>query len=225
MSDAIDVAQAAEVLDAVADILLSLSDVGMGDYSTRVEQSHPPSHPLGALCAGINEMIESLERENQRAAAYRLDLEAKLATIEEQRSALRELSTPIMEVWRGVLCLPVVGVMDSARSSEMTEVLLRRALELQSRYIIIDITGIDIMDTATVDHFVRMAKSVHLLGAKCVMTGINPAIAQTIVHMGMTLGSVKTFRSLRDALEAHVASETVDATQRQPGPAGGYRQS
>src|SRR3954463_9483189 len=85
-----------EVYSKIADVLVALADVGSGDYSVRLESSFPESHPLGALCAGINEMIGSLAEEQQRGEKYRKELEEKLAMIERQREAIRELSTPIM---------------------------------------------------------------------------------------------------------------------------------
>jgi rsbT co-antagonist protein RsbR len=193
-----------EVYSKIADVLVALADVGSGDYSVRLESTFPESHPLGALCAGINEMIGSLAEEQQRGEKYRKELEEKLATIERQREAIRELSTPIMEVWDKILCLPIVGVIDSMRSAEMTDALLRAVVSSGAHSVIIDITGIEIMDTRTADHFVRMAKAVGLLGANCVLTGINPQIAQTIVHMGIDMAGVRTHRSMRDALYSFV---------------------
>jgi rsbT co-antagonist protein RsbR len=201
---------AEDIVSRVADILMALSDVGNGDYATRLRTDLPDDHPLTTLYVGINEMISSLEAEQQRGAAYRKELEEKLTTIELQRAAIRELSTPIMEVWEGVLCLPVVGVLDSVRSAEMTETLLRAIMDKKARCAIIDITGIQVMDTATADHFIRMAKAVRLLGAECVLTGINPNIAQTIVHMGLELSGVATHRSLRSALQ-HYVGRAADA--------------
>ncbi|MCA9590122.1 MAG: STAS domain-containing protein [Myxococcales bacterium] len=151
-------------------------------------------------------MIASLGDEQQRATAYRAELEEKLATIELQRAAIRELSTPIIEVWEGVLCLPVVGVLDSSRSAEMTEALLTAIVEKKARCAIIDITGIQVMDTGTADHFLRMARAVRLLGSNCVLTGIHPNIAQTVVHMGVDLSDIVTHRTLRNALQAYVES-------------------
>src|SRR6476659_7470224 len=119
------------------------------------------------------------------------ELEAKLETIEMQQAAIRDLSTPIIEVWAGVLCLPVVGIVDSQRRAEMTETLF-------------DITGIDVMDTKTADHFIKMAKAVRLLGAECIISGINPGIAQTLTHIGVDLTGVRTLRSLRDALQLYL---------------------
>jgi rsbT co-antagonist protein RsbR len=193
-----------EVLEKVADALLVLSNVGMGDYGSRLELKEDDASPLASLFSGINEMIATLGAEEEKNRGYRQDLEGKLATIERQRIAIQELSTPIMEVWDGVLCVPVVGLMDTSRSSEMTGALLQAVVEKSAKCAIIDITGIDVMDTRTVDHFVRMAKAVRLLGAECVLTGMNPHIAQTVVHMGLDLSNVVTHRNLRDALQLYV---------------------
>src|SRR6202000_743983 len=119
----------------------------------------PENHPLSTLYEGINQMIGSLAREQERGATYqkepeeklgpiggergapcKKELEEKLGTIEVQRAAIRELSTPIIEVWEGVLCLPVVGVLDSTRSAEMTEALLSAIVQKQAECAIIDIT-------------------------------------------------------------------------------------
>jgi rsbT co-antagonist protein RsbR len=192
------------LLERIADILLVVADVGSGDYATRLKSDLPEDHPLSTLYEGINTMIESLEKEQRRSLAYQQELEEKLATIELQRAAIRELSTPIIEVWEGVLCLPVVGVLDSTRSAEMTEALLSAIVEKKAECAIIDITGIQVMDTATADHFLRMARAVRLLGAQCLLTGINPAIAQTIIHMGVDLSGVVTHRTMRNALQRYV---------------------
>ncbi|HWO08551.1 MAG TPA: STAS domain-containing protein [Polyangiaceae bacterium] len=193
-----------QILESVADALLVLSNVGYGDYTTRLDLKEGDNSPLASLYAGINDMIAALGAEQEKNQLYQQELEGKLATIERQRIAIQELSTPIMEVWDGVLCVPVVGLMDTARSSEMTSALLRAVVEKSAKCAIIDITGIDVMDTRTVDHFVRMAKAVRLLGSECVLTGMNPHIAQTVVHMGLDLSNVITHRNLRDALQQYV---------------------
>lgn len=198
-----------DVSDSIADILLTLADVGAGDYAVRLSTDLPETDPFGALRVAINEMVASLAQEQARARTYQAELEDKLATIELQREAIRDLSTPIMEVWDGVLCLPVVGVMDSHRSAEMTEQLLKAIVAKEAECAIIDITGIEVMDTRTADHFLRMAKSVRLLGAHCFLTGLSPAIAQTVVHIGVDLQGVQTHRSLRDGLRQWVARRHV----------------
>jgi len=195
-----------DVYSRIADILFLLSSVISGDFTSRLEVDLPDTHPIGALYNGINETVTSLAEAQKRAQAYQRELEEKLATIERQQIAIRELSTPVIEVWSGVLCLPVVGIMDTTRSAEMTDALLRAVAEKKASCAIIDITGIEVMDTGTADHFMRMARAVRLLGAQCFLTGISPSIAQTIVHMGMDLRGIVTYRTLRDALQAYVRS-------------------
>jgi rsbT co-antagonist protein RsbR len=198
-----------DIIDLVTDALIALSNVGNGDYSTRVAFRGDPESPLRALFDGINAMVECLGLEMGRSQRYQEELEEKLRTIESQRHAIAELSTPVMQVWDGVLCLPVVGIMDTARSAEMTQVLLRAVVDSDTRCCIIDITGIQVMDTGTADHFMRMARAVKLLGAECMLTGINPHIGQTIVQMGIDLRGIQTHRTLRDALRSWVGRGPV----------------
>jgi rsbT co-antagonist protein RsbR len=195
-----------EIRETVIDALLILANVAEGDCSTQLDVDVHGSNPLNYLFAGINDLISALATEHEQSFFFRRELDERLATIEQQRSAIRSLSTPVIEVWRGVLCLPVVGVMDTQRSAEMTSALLTTIVEKGSKYAIIDITGIDVMDTRTVDHFIRMAKAIRLLGAECALTGLNPHIAQTVVHMGLDLSDIVTHRSLRDALLRYVTA-------------------
>ena len=198
----------------LADVLMALSDVAAGDYSVRVTTEHPDDHPFGALVSGMNEMLSVLEEAHDRSQRYQKELEDKLSTIEKQREAIRELSTPVMQVWDGIVCLPVVGALDSARSTEMTDALLNAVVQHKARYAIIDITGIEIMDTQTADHFMRMAKAVSLLGAECVLSGINPNIAQTLVHLDVAFDGILSHRNLRDALRYCVLKQTNQASKR-----------
>ena len=193
-----------EIADRIANVLLALSDVGQGNYDVQLDLDLPEEHPLGALTHGINQMTLALAAERHDAQRLQLELEEKLALIERQRVAMRELSTPIIEVWEGVLCLPVVGVLDTVRSAEMTDSLLQAVVEKSVECTIVDITGIDVMDTRTADHFLRMSRAVRLLGARCMLSGVNPMIAQTMVHMGVEMLGIEFHRSLRDALKMHL---------------------
>jgi rsbT co-antagonist protein RsbR len=163
---------------------------------------------LGEAKAELNRALAQQESINR-------ELEGKLETIEMQQAAIRELSTPIIEVWAGVLCLPVVGIVDSQRSAEMTETLLETIVAKQARMAIVDITGIDVMDTKTADHFIKMARAVRLLGAECIVSGINPGIAQTLTHIGVDLTGVRTLRSLRDALQLYLRETEQLVIQQQ----------
>jgi len=199
------------IVDHIVDVLMVLSEVTSNDFSSRLETSLPDEHPISALYKGINETVASLAGAQAKMLAYQRELEDKLETIARQRAAISELTTPVIEIWNGVLCMPFVGVMDSARGAEMTEAILRATIDKDAKCTIIDITGIEVMDTSTADHLIRIAKAIRLLGARCVVTGISPTIAQTIVHMGVTLDGVTTRRSLRDALQDFVRSEFLEA--------------
>lgn len=202
-----------QVRERVAEALLTLSSVGFGDTTVQLRVDVRSRHPLEAAFASINELIMAFAAESEQSNAFRRELEGHLDVIEKQRAAIQELSTPIIELWEGVLCLPVVGVLDTVRSTEMTGVLLQAIVDKKARYAIIDITGIEVMDTRTVDHFMRMARAVRLLGAECALTGINPHIAQTVVQMGLDLTDIVTHRSLRDALSHYVTAHAYPQSQ------------
>ncbi|HEY3446536.1 MAG TPA: XylR N-terminal domain-containing protein [Myxococcales bacterium] len=142
------------------------------------------------------------------------ELEDKLAMIEAQRAAIAQLSTPIIQVWDEILCLPVVGTVDTARSAEMTDRVLEAVVRQRARSVIVDITGIEMMDTKTADHFIKMAKAIKLLGSEPIITGISPSIAQTLTHIGVELGDIRTLRSLRDALRLLLVGEVADGTAK-----------
>ncbi len=195
---------AVDLVATITSIVNTLREAEGGDLSVRVDSQLPEHDPIGALANAVNFMIEALAERREQTVSYQNELEAQISTIEKQRAAIRELSTPIIEVWSGVLCVPIVGVLDSSRASEMTAALLTAIVDKKAEFSIIDITGIDAMDTRATDHFLRMARAVRLLGAECVLSGVNPAVARTITHMGVELDGIKSHRSLRDALQHYV---------------------
>lgn len=157
-----------------------------------------------ALAVFLDELAETRE-ENARAIAdlqsSREDLEQKLITIERQQLAIKELSTPVIDLWDGILTLPIVGGVDSRRAADMTERLLQRIVESESRCVIIDLTGVEILDTKTADHLVKMTQAVRLIGALPVITGIGPEIATTLVDLGVDLIQLRTVRTLKEGLK------------------------
>jgi rsbT co-antagonist protein RsbR len=201
------VATETELRRAITEIVNVLGALEDGQLSARVKLPYAANDPLSALGAGVNLITEMLARRRSQTLTYQRELEEQIATIEKQRDAIRELSTPIIEVWAGVLCVPIVGVLDSSRASEMTASLLHAIVEKKAPLTIIDITGIDAMDTRATDHFLRMARAVRLLGAECVLSGLNPAVARTITHMGINLEGIRSHRTLRDALQSYVKRE------------------
>jgi rsbT co-antagonist protein RsbR len=116
-----------------------------------------------------------------------------------QQQELMELSTPVVTLWDGVLALPVIGTLDSSRTQVVMESLLQRIVETGAAIAIIDITGVPTVDTLTAQHLLKTVAAARLMGADCIISGIRPQIAQTIVHLGVDLGSVVTKATLADA--------------------------
>ena len=129
------------------------------------------------------------------------EVREKLELIERQSATIRALATPIIQVWDEVLCLPVIGTVDSARTADMMQGLLEAIVREQARYAIVDLTGVEVVDTSTADHLIQLFRAAKVLGVDGILCGIRPAVAQTVVALGLELGSVRTMRSLRDALK------------------------
>jgi rsbT co-antagonist protein RsbR len=136
-------------------------------------------------------------------------VEATLRSREEiiarQQQELLELSTPVVELWDGILALPMIGTLDSARTQVVMESLLQRIVETGSTIAILDITGVPTVDTLVAQHLLKTVAAARLMGAECIISGIRPQIAQTIVHLGVDLSGVITKASLADAFRVALA--------------------
>lgn len=172
-----------------------LADVRKGQLDARVSDE------------SINSADDLMRQFAQTLNATVADIETQIDTIQRQQNTqtamenlVRQLQTPILQLWDDVLALPVIGMVDSRRSQDMMETLLKEIVNHRCKYVIIDITGVEIVDTRTADHFVKVMKSAELLGTRCVMTGISPAVAQTLVELGVDLSSIRTLRNLEEGL-------------------------
>ncbi len=116
-----------------------------------------------------------------------------------QQEELMELSTPVVKLWEGILALPIIGTLDSARTQIMMESLLEMIVQTGSQVAIIDITGVPTVDTLTAQHLLKTVTAARLMGADCIISGIRPQIAQTIVYLGVDLADITTKASLADA--------------------------
>ena len=166
-----------------------LSAMRQGQLDARVSEYTLNSEDelMANLGRALNEALEEIEEH--------------IDTIGRQQTAIQELSTPILQLWDDVLALPVIGVVDTRRSADIMERLLAEITEQQARYVILDITGVEVVDTRTADHFVKVIKAAELLGTHCVLTGIRPAVAQTLVELGIDLASITTLRNLQEGLK------------------------
>jgi len=136
--------------------------------------------------------------------------------IVRQQQELMELSTPVVTLWEGVLALPLIGTLDSARAQVVMESLLQRIVESGAPIAIIDITGVPTVDTLTAQHLMKTVAAARLMGADCIISGIRPQIAQTIVHLGVEIGSVVTKATLADAFAIALKRSGLAVTRVQP---------
>ncbi|HET9331886.1 MAG TPA: STAS domain-containing protein [Steroidobacteraceae bacterium] len=120
--------------------------------------------------------------------------------INRQQAEMLELSTPVVKLWDGILALPLIGTLDSARTQVVMESLLQKIVETESQVAIIDITGVPTVDTLVAQHLLKAVTALRLMGADCIVSGVRPQIAQTIVHLGVDLQGVTTKANLADAL-------------------------
>ncbi|MDG9672483.1 STAS domain-containing protein [Micromonospora sp. DH14] len=136
--------------------------------------------------------------------------------IADQAEQLLELSTPVVKLWEGVVAVPLVGTLDSARAQVVMERLLQTLVDTSSPYAIIDITGVPAVDTQVAQHILKTVVAARLMGADCIISGIRPQIAQTIVALGIEFGDIATKASLADALRHVLRLNGVETSRRQP---------
>ena len=134
---------------------------------------------------------------------------AREELINRQQEEMLELSTPVVKLWDGILALPMIGTLDSARTQVVMESLLQKIVDTGSEMAIIDITGVPTVDTLVAQHLLKTVTALRLMGAECIISGIRPQIAQTIVHLGVDLQGVITKANLADALALKRAGYTI----------------
>jgi PAS domain S-box-containing protein len=138
------------------------------------------------------------------------ELKRAAEVIQRQAQEILEISTPVMQLWKGVLVAPLIGTLDSQRTQGFMERLLQRIVDTDSATVLVDITGVPAIDTATAQHLIDTITAVKLLGAQVILTGVRPAIAQTLIHLGINLSGIRTSTSLAVGLQiALSAANTV----------------
>lgn len=150
--------------------------------------------------------LEALRRKAQEEVRRPLEeaeraLFERLSTIERQQQTIKALETPILKVWEGVLAVPIMGVVDSQRAADVMRRLLDAVANSQSQYAILDLTAVEVIDTATVAHFDNIIRATSLLGAECVICGMRPAVAQTMVELGVGDRNMRAFATMQSALQ------------------------
>lgn len=172
--------------------------------------------PDGAVSFTVN-ATEALLRENE--------LKSRIELIERQQQVIRDLGTPIIEVWDSVLTLPMVGVVDSKRAADVMDDLLAAIVDKRARFAILDLTGVEVVDTQTASYLIELVRAIRLLGAEGVITGIRSNVAQTMVSLGLDLSGIATVGNLRAGLKLCMqrlsASDAASAGAPARAPAGG----
>jgi rsbT co-antagonist protein RsbR len=147
-------------------------------------------------------------------------LKTREELISRQSQDMLELSTPVVKLWDGVLALPMIGTLDSSRTQIVMETLLQRIVETGADIAILDITGVPTVDTLTAQHLIKTVTAARLMGAECIISGIRPQIAQTIVHLGVDLGDIVTKATLADAFRLALARTGMVLTKSKATAAG-----
>jgi rsbT co-antagonist protein RsbR len=202
MKESFNVKNVKERINRIEDVLAS---VAAGDMDIRIQSDIEDD--FSGIEAAIDLLISDLTDELREREKMQKELEGKLAKIQEQQKTimqqqedLLELSSPVSKVWDNTLILPVIGTLDSQRTQIMMENLLQKIVETGCTISILDITGVPTVDTQVANHLLKTVTAARLLGAECIISGISPAIAQTIVHLGIDLSSIRTKATLQDAM-------------------------
>jgi rsbT co-antagonist protein RsbR len=198
---------------------------------TRVRQGFSPTETAVGVFAVKEAVLELLEAKGDQES-YRFFVEfsrfvdalglfmldtyaqARESVIAGQTEALLELSTPVVKLWEGIVALPLVGILDSARTQVAMETLLGALVSTGSEHAIIDITGVSAVDTLVAQNLLKTVMAARLLGAECIISGIRPQIAQTMVALGIEFGNITTKATLSDALGLALLRSGYDVVKR-----------
>jgi len=195
--------------DAYDEFVIQPSDASLEDRIERLLATDE------ATKADLAVALERVRKEVEERAATERELREKLDVIARQDEAIRALSTPIIEVWDGTLALPVIGTVDRSRAARMTLALLDAIAAKQAEFAILDLTGVTTVDEETANHLLDIAKAASLLGSDCLVSGVAPAVARTLVELGAIEGATfKTFATLQSALRHALGRRGVKVSKR-----------
>ncbi len=209
--DDIKAAEWSEVRELLASISRSRAQQGFSQVETAtfVFSLKQPIFNLlrGELGSNPQQLADEMWRVStilDRLGLYTTEIyqTAREEIIVRQQRELLELSTPVVALWDNILALPLIGTLDSSRTQVVMETLLQKIVETGAEVAIVDITGVPTVDTLVAQHLMKTVAATRLMGAECIISGIRPQIAQTIVHLGVNLGEVVTKATLADAFVA-----------------------
>jgi rsbT co-antagonist protein RsbR len=168
---------------------------------------------LSGVCAIIAD-ITDLRRRQEHVAALEAEITSQLEIIQAKGVMLDELSVPVIQVWQDILLLPLVGAIESRRAAQVMENLLESVGRTGAQIVIIDITGVPIVDTSVASYLVRAVQATQLLGCHSILVGISPEIAQTLVGLGVDFSRIITRATLQNGLEYGLKRLCYDVTRR-----------
>jgi rsbT co-antagonist protein RsbR len=172
-----------------------------------IQRQLKPEQQMATVWA-ISTLVDRMAQ--QTVGAYQ---ETREDLIKRQQQDLLELSTPVIKLFEGVLAVPMIGTLDSSRTQVVMETLLQRIVETGSRLAIIDITGVPTVDTLVAQHLLKTVSAIRLMGAECIISGIRPQIAQTMVHLGIELQGIASKATLADALQLAMEQQGYTITR------------
>lgn len=185
---------------------LSLAARQSRQQQNRIRQLEREQKELAQEIQRSDERVAKLEQ-TQKATAQAADeqLRAQLERLAQQQASIMALATPIIQVWDGVLVLPLIGQLDAERMQTLTVSLLTELQQRRARFAVLDLTGVPTLDESSAQHLYRVATAVRLLGAEALLCGLRSQVVQTVTSLGVELSSLSTTRSLQDALRRCIA--------------------
>jgi len=191
---------ARRVAEQQEQILQHLARLGLtGEFSADIPDPDPDS-PLAEILVATRIVAENLVLTARERDESLRQLQEKVQTIERQAQAILELSTPVIQVWDDILVMPLIGTIDTSRAQQVLENLLGTVARKNAAVVIIDITGVPVVDSKVADHFLKTIAATRLLGAEVLLTGLSPHNAQALVRLGVSLTGVKTQGTLQAGL-------------------------
>lgn len=189
----------------VEELLGLLADIGLGENYDLTVTMPADDTPLAELYAAVQIVADNLNLVTNELKEKTTEAQRYAETVKQQSDAIFELSTPVIEILDDVLVVPLVGTIDSARADQVVEQLLVSISRHHASVAILDITGVPIVDTRVAAHLTKTMTAAKLIGAECVLTGVSPQIAETMVRVGVDVTELKTLGSLQAGVEYALA--------------------
>ncbi|WP_437512032.1 PAS domain-containing protein [Sorangium sp. So ce1099] len=181
-------------------ILRRSGEVQVACFSVDVTERQRAQEALERSARELQDMAAAARREADKKSALAAELDRRLAVIQAQQQQIQALSAPILEVADGIVGVPLIGAMDEERTATLTERLLDIIATRQVRSVVLDLSALELIDTRTADRLISIVRAIGLLGARAAVTGIQPAVAQTMTSLGIDLSSIVTTRTPKDAI-------------------------